>query len=123
MDHPDDFHTWLNDHRIPPNERLIDFEYQAADITDLAYHKIETTTSGDTLILSFYAAQPVGCVIIGDVAILENLVILKFGQACNPLEDAAVTEVADLLFTYKIQHGASLIGLPIKIEESANLLK
>lgn len=118
-----DFQTWLNDNRIPPNERLIDFDYDSFNEPDVEYNKIEKTVSGDTLIVSFYSTQPVGCLLIGDIVILENLVILKLGQACNPYEDVIITEEADLLFTYRIKNGAGLIGVPFKIEGLAKLIK
>ena len=119
----DDFQTWLNDNRLPPNERLIDFYYQSGNGPNHERHKIEKTIRGDTLIASFYSTQPVGCLLIGDIEILENLVVLKFGQACNPYGEGIATEEADLLFTYKVKNGVGLQGVPFKIEELAHLLK
>ena len=117
------FESWLNDHRIPANERLSKFDYHAPNELPVEYGKIEKTIIGDTLTVSFYTKQPVGCLLIGDIEILENLIVLKFGQACSPYEDGMVTEEADLLLTYQIKNGDDLKALPIQIEGLTNLLK
>ena len=119
----DDFQIWLDENRIKPNGRLIDFDYEMISDTDIQLGHIMTTHIGDTLVVSFYSTQPVGCLLIGDIEILKNSVELKFGQACNPHEDGIVTEQADLLFTYKIKYGVDLYGMPFKINGLTKLIK
>ena len=123
QDNGENFQTWLAENRIQPNDRLIEFNYELTNKNDIEFEQIEKIQTGDTLIVSFYSAQPVGCLLIGDIEILQNVVKLKFGQACNPYDDGIVTEVADLLFTYKIKAGADLNGVPIKLEGLTELIK
>jgi len=119
----ENFQTWLSKNRIQPNERLIDFDYDSTNDPDIQYEIIEKTISGDTLIVSFYSTQPVGCLLIGDIEILENRVKVKFGPACDPNADGIVTEEADLIFYYKIKNGVDLEDVPFIIEGLTDLIK
>lgn len=119
----ENFQVWLSKNRIQPNKRLIDFTYDSTNDPDIEYDVIEKTISGDTLIVSFCSTQPVGCLLIGDIEILENIIKLKFGQACDPYAEGIVTEEADLIFTYKIKNGADFDVMPIQIEGLTDLIK
>lgn len=96
------YDEWLSENRKPAHASLLDFSYEQSS-GDLIEEQIILELEGDTLLATFRLIHPVGCLLIGDVDINEDSVTLQIDQACDPNQEAFVSEVADLIFTYKLK--------------------